>query len=294
VKTLITGTSGFLGGILKDAFTGQEVLGLARSGADIPCDLAAAVPQLPADIEYVIHAAGKAHTVPKSQEEIDAFFKVNLTGTVNLTKGLNLQTLKGFMFISTVAVYGEDVPLQTDESAPLLGESPYALSKIQAEAYLQEWAKTNAVPLLIVRLPLISGANPPGNLKKMIDGLRTGKYLSIDNGRAKRSIVSAYDVAEFLKSSLGKEGIFNLTDQRDPSFKEIEDHICQLIKSKPPKNISFKIAKVLGSLGDILKFVPVNSSTIKKMSSDLTFSSEKATKKLNWEPSNAVKAIHIS
>ena len=73
-----------------------------------------------------MHIAGKAHSVPKTEQEAQTFFDVNLRGTQNLVKGLErLDTLpRAFLFISTVAVYGVDQGTNISETHPLKGDTP--------------------------------------------------------------------------------------------------------------------------------------------------------------------------
>ena len=54
----------------------------------------------------VIHAAGKAHSVPKTAFEKQQFYDINVLGTQNLLAGFEKIGLpKQFVFISSVAVY---------------------------------------------------------------------------------------------------------------------------------------------------------------------------------------------
>ena len=90
-------------------------------------------------METVIHLAGKAHIVPRTNEEIKTFYDVNYQGTVNLCKSLELVGIpKSFIFVSTVAVYGCEEGENIDETHPLNGTTPYAKSKIMAEKFLQK------------------------------------------------------------------------------------------------------------------------------------------------------------
>ena len=55
--------------------------------------------------DVVFHAAGKAHSIPKTEAEKQAFFDVNLQGTKNLYAALEKAGIPtAFIFVSSVAV----------------------------------------------------------------------------------------------------------------------------------------------------------------------------------------------
>ena len=70
MKILLTGASGFLGNSIFDALIkwGHFVDTLGRSNENsIQADLAKSLEKLNTQYDVVIHAAGKAHMVPKTQ-----------------------------------------------------------------------------------------------------------------------------------------------------------------------------------------------------------------------------------
>ena len=175
MKLLFTGASGFLGSIvcplLRENYN-VATIGLLRQD-DYIVDIAKKVPILHERYDVVLHAAGKAHSVPKTEEERQAFFDVNLQGTQNLCAALEkVGVPRAFIFVSTVAVYGCDYGENITEKHPLRGNSPYAMSKLLAEEYLQKWCYEHNVVLGIIRPSLIAGPNTPGNLGAMINGIR--------------------------------------------------------------------------------------------------------------------------
>jgi nucleoside-diphosphate-sugar epimerase len=293
----ITGYNGFLGNIIGDVLSKngqktQDINVLSDKKLDITKPFKLAKPE--GDF-VIIHSAGKAHSIPKTKEEKKLFYDINDCGTQNLCNALKpyLVSLKGFVFISTVSVYGVDNGRGINENFPLNAQSPYGVSKIKAEKYLTQWGIKNNVPVLILRLPLISGPNPPGNLGKMIKGIDTGKYFSIKNGAARRSVVMAEDVALCIKNNIGKTGIYNLTDGYHPTFREIEKVIAGQLNKKMPKNLPAIAASLLGFFGDLFSFCPVNSTTIQKMSEDLIIDDKKAQDELNWNPNKIIDKFKI-
>lgn len=293
---LLTGASGFLGKILKERLMlfGHHVYGIGRYGQEIAADITRPF-TLSVDflVDTVIHAAGKAHIVPKTKAEEEEFFSTNFEGTKNLCHALQAAGAipKRFVFVSTAAVYGVEEGMRITENHPLNGETPYAKSKILAEAWLRQWAAEKRVNLCILRLPLIAGPNPPGNLGAMIKGIRTGKYLSIGKADAKKSIVWAEDVAELIINVGDRSGTFNLTDGYHPTFGELETAIAAALKKRNPIKIPFWMAKGLAIAGDVIGRFPIRSATLRKITSSLTFDDTKARTELGWNPTPVLSRI---
>lgn len=295
MNVLLSGASGFLGaeilGCLSD-IEGFKITTIGRaSNNDQIFDLINKIPEQKNKYDMLIHVAGKAHSEPKTEQEKKDFFNVNYIGTKNLLNSLNSKKLpKTIVFISSVAVYGIEEGVGIVETYPLKGSTPYAKSKILAEEEIQMFCDKNKVNYVILRLPLISGSNPPGNLKSMINAIKKGYYFRIGDGSARKSIVSTKDIAKLIPKLYGEKGIYNLTDGVHPSFKEIEDYIA---KGFSKKIISFPriMFDFLGKIGDVIPFFIINTNKLNKITKSLTFSDAKATKELNWKPSPALKTI---
>ncbi len=293
---LLTGASGFLGKEIQTALKNStEIITLGRSkDALIHCDLSTQIPNISA-VEMVIHAAGKAHSVPKNQAEKNEFVEVNVQGTSNLLKGLeHNKSLKCIVFISSVAVYGLFEGENINEAAPLLATDAYGKSKIEAEKLIIDWCVARNINYYILRLPLIAGKNAPGNLGAMVKGIKNGKYISLGKGNATKSMVLANDIAELIGCINGEAGIYNLSDGYNPSFNELESKISKFYNKKNPVSLPIIVVKLLGLAGDIIgaKF-PINSTKIKKITSHLTFDDSKARLALNWNPNEVLKAWEI-
>lgn len=296
-KLLFTGASGFLGNNVLPLLQKEyevKTMGLSEMD-DYFMNIATSIPLLDQSFDIVLHAAGRAHLIPKTDKEINLFFDVNYKGTVNLCKALETSGFpKSLIFISTVAVYGLEHGVNITENHPLNGRDPYALSKIQAEHYLTEWCKQHNVTLGIIRPSMIAGPNPPGNLGAMINGIHSGKYLSIAGGKARKSVLMVQDIAHIIPSLAEKGGVYNLCDDSQPTFRELELLISSQLKKKTPFSIPYGVAKLLAKLGDVLgEKSPINSLKLKKITKSLTFSNEKAKSELNWQPMNVLDNFNI-
>lgn len=294
---LFTGASGFLGSNLKPLLRHEfevKTLGITESD-DYKINIATSVPEIDTPFDVILHAAGKAHMVPKTMEEMKLFFDINYRGTINLCKALEKSGLpNAFIFISTVAVYGLETGENITEEYPLNGGTPYALSKIQAEEFLTEWCSLNNVTLSIIRPSLIAGPNPPGNLGAMIKGIKSGAYLSIAGGKARKSVLMVQDIARLLPALIDKGGIYNVCDDSQPTFTELELLIAKQLGKRPPISIPHWIAKSMALVGDLLgKNAPINSLKLSKITESLTFSNEKAKRELKWQPLNVLDNFKI-
>ena len=294
---LFTGASGFLGSNIIQLLNGAyNIISVGLSPQDTYLvDIATDIPTFTDAFDVVFHAAGKAHSVPKTEAEKRLFFDVNLQGTKNLCTALERSGIpKAFIFISTVAVYGCDSGENITEEHPLNGTTPYALSKINAEKYLEGWCAKHNVTLSILRPSLIAGPNPPGNLGAMIHGIENGKYLSIAGGKARKSVLMVQDIANLLPMLIEKGGIYNVCDSYQPSFRELEMVICKQLNKKLPLSIPYWFAKSMAVLGDCFgENTPINSLKLRKITNSLTFSNEKAVRELGWKPMNVLKNFRI-
>lgn len=287
-KLLFTGGTGFLGKNTREFLDKNYEVTTCGIGIDdmLKTDLAVEIPLLDQHYDIVLHACGKAHTVPKTDSERQAFFDVNFQGTINLCSALEkVGPPKALVFISTVAVYGCEFGELISESHPLNGTTPYAKSKILAEEYLINWCKQHDVILGILRPSLLAGKNAPGNLGAMVNGIRRGFYVNIGGGNVKKSILMAEDIARLVPLIAQKGGIYNVCDSFQPSFGLLSESIAKQLGKRKPLNLPYWIAWGIAKIGDCLgnKF-PFNSYKLEKMTRSLTFSNEKAKKELGWEP----------
>lgn len=296
-ELLFTGASGFLG---------SSILPLLRSNYDVDTlaldetatyniNLVTDEIHLSHGYDIVLHAAGKAHVVPRTDAEIKLFYDINFEGTKKVCAALEKAgTPKSFIFISTVAVYGCDFGEMITEEHPLDGQTPYAKSKIMAEEFLADWCKRNNVILTILRPSLLAGKNAPGNLGAMVNGIKTGRYLSIAGGKARKSVLMVDDIANLIPLVADKGGIYNVCDSNNPTFRDLEIVISSQLNKKIPFSVPLWIAKCLACIGNLLGAkAPINSLKLRKITESLTFSNEKAVRELGWNPMDVVKNYKI-
>lgn len=296
MKVLITGSNGFLGSIINQKLKSNcDVNTLGRKNSNFCVDLSTANSiSFTKQFDLIIHSAGKAHTTPLTQVEKDSFHNVNVIGTQNLLKGLTNNLPRQFVFISSVSVYGLIAGENISETTPLLANDPYGKSKIEAESIVRTWCEEHNVICTILRLPLVVGDNPPGNLGAMIQGIKKGYYFNIGGGKAKKSMVLASDIAKFIIKAAEIGGIYNLTDGVHPTFNELSKNLSQQFGKSYVPNMPLFIANVLAKFGDLLgNTLPINSNKLSKITSTLTFDDSKARNNFGWKPKPIIENIDI-
>ena len=253
---LYTGGTGFLGINTKpvlDKYYAVTTIGITPQDM-LSANLVSGIPELPEHYDVVLHAAGKAHSYPKTDAEIKSFYDVNYQGTINLCRALEkVGVPKSFVFISTMDVYGTAEGENITEEHSLAPQSHYAKSKLQAEEFLEKWAAENGVILGILRPALMTGPK-------------------IEN--------------------VG--GVYNICDDHHPSYSELGISISkQLCKKHGPMSIPYWFAWCLAKIGDMTGVIPIDSHRLEQLTKSNTYSNEKAKKALDWEPLDVLENFKI-
>lgn len=244
--------------------------------------------------DVVFHLAGKVHAVPKTPNEEKEFYRVNVDGTRNLIQACSLCGIKRIIFYSTVGVYGKDGDFHGDEQSICEPVSVYGKSKLMAEKLILESESEGGPQGVVLRFPVVYGAYDKGNVQKLIRSIIKKRFFFFGDGLCHRSLISSLNAAEaaFCAASEPFSGsdVFCVTDGKDYQMIELIEAICCAVSTTwRPFHIPILAAKLIGKIGDIFERatkykLPVNSQTVMKLSSSLTFSCEKAKKTLHYQP----------
>ena len=168
LRVLVTGGAGFIGSHVVDRLVA------AGHGVDVVDDLSTGLaanvnpratlhtcdirtPELPRIVEVtrpqaVVHLAAQA-AVPRSVEEPLFDASVNVLGTINLLDACRRTGVERVVYVSTGgAAYGDTDVLPTPEEHPTRATSPYGVSKVAAERYLECFAGLSSMTGLTLRL----------------------------------------------------------------------------------------------------------------------------------------------
>ena len=141
----------------------------------------------------VFHLAARVHA---DDEDDPAFLRDNVEKTLAFARAAQRGGVRRFVFLSSVKVNGEESPGRAfTRSDPRDPQDAYARSKAQAEAAL---ATVEGLDWVVVRSPLVYGANVKGNLLSLLrlaDSPWPLPFGALDN---RRSFVHVDDLARLL------------------------------------------------------------------------------------------------
>lgn len=128
-----------------------------------------------------VHCAGRAHiTKGPGRDALHEFREVNTDLTLALARSAAAAGVKRFVFVSSIGVNG-----LTSGQEPFTPEgganpqTPYAISKYEAEQGLQAISQETGLEVVVVRPPLVYGAGAPGNFGTLVAMLRRGWPLPL-------------------------------------------------------------------------------------------------------------------
>jgi UDP-glucose 4-epimerase len=132
----------------------------------------------------VVHLAARP-SVPRSIEDPVASHEVNATGTVRVLEALRRHDIGHVVVASSSSVYGANPQLPKHEDMTPAPRSPYAASKLAAEAYALAWASVWGIDALAFRFFNVFGPLQPAGhayaavIPAFVDAALTGRPLTV-------------------------------------------------------------------------------------------------------------------
>ena len=212
-SVLVTGASGFIGRRLCTVLQeqGHHVVALGRHPQTGPWDefrqgdLAGNLPKDVCDgIDSVFHLAGFAHAMrlPRGQQGI--YQQINVEGTRALLARVRDSQVKRLVYFSSIKAMADPGEDCVDERFTQPPSDAYGLSKLNAEQAVLAFGVEHAVHVCCLRPTLVYGRNPKGNIQRMLQAIRQGRFPPLPRIDNRRSMISVNDLvaAALLASEL--------------------------------------------------------------------------------------------
>lgn len=304
-KAFVTGANGAIGSALTKRLShlGWEVAALVRPGSEathlthlagveiVRGELgdAAALATGCCDRDAVFHLAALVHADPGTSEA--QFQRVNAEGTRLLAEAAVKARVARFVYFSTVAVYPAS-GMVMDENSVVAPESPYGRSKLDGERVVM--STTPRMGVTILRLPVVYGPHDRGNVARLIQAIREGKFALAGDGRNVKSMLAldnAIDAAVLVATDARAVGAtYVVTDARDYTQVEIAETIAEILgKSRRFLKLPLRPMIVLARLADAFSSIsgmrlPLTVDRVTKLATSARYSGARLRTELGFIP----------
>lgn len=274
-RYLITGGAGYIGShvvrrlrergaeviVLDDLSTGRrESVGDARLVEGSLCD-EPLLDRLFGEYRFdgVVHLAAVA-LVGESVRDPATYYRINVTGSLNLLETMRRHDSRMIVFSSTAAVYGEPERVPIPEDHPLRPTNPYGETKRVVERALEAYRHAHGLGYVALRYFNAAGAHSSGELGEQRahethllprlllaarDGQPTvpihGDDYPTEDGTCVRDYVHVEDLAEAHVAALDRlrsgalEGVsLNLGSGSGYSVRQIVEAVARVTGRRPP------------------------------------------------------------
>ncbi|MEV9499447.1 N-acetyl-alpha-D-glucosaminyl-diphospho-ditrans,octacis-undecaprenol 4-epimerase [bioreactor metagenome] len=224
MNILITGSNGYLGSNFINKYgyyiNFKKFSLLNQKLEDITFD----------NIDIVLHCAALVHQ--KIEQPYEKYYTINIDYPIKLAKLAKQNGVKQFVFISTIAVYGEEKE-KLDENTICNPATFYGKSKLEAEKKLLELNDDNFL-ISIIRSPMIYGKNAPGNIDSLVKLVKKLAIIPLGKIQNKRSFISIQNFCYIINEVIlqKKSGIFLACDDEPLSTSKLIELITKNLNRK--------------------------------------------------------------
>lgn len=280
MRVLVTGASGFLGGVVCKELIGRghDVYALVRREGSEPPGTSAVAGDL-ADAASLTHAVQSArpesvvHLAAEiaSQRDPKKINEANVEGTRRLIAACEAAGVRRMLFTSTV-VTGDAKGALLEEKTPLPVETAYGRSKQEGERLLRE----SSLEEVVIRPSHVYGAGG-WFVEEFVNRLRQpGRFAVIGTGENWWDVVRVEDVASACADAVERApagALYHVVDDEPISFYDFVALAATALGTGPPRRIPAWLARLFAGAD------PVRAVTRSAKSSNARIKSE-----LGWAP----------
>lgn len=267
-KILVTGGAGFIGSHITDRLLKEnfDVTVIDNFSTGNPANLnhhkrenfhlikgdirdSNAVRETLKDIEVVFHEAASANVTLSVKDPI-LTDQINVEGTLNLLKASCDLNVKRFIYASSAAVYGRTNSAQMKEDQNTNPTSPYGVSKLAAEHYVQVFHRLYGIETVCLRYFNVYGPRQRVDVHGSYGGvisifinriLKSMPPIINGDGEQTRDFVYISDVVEAnmlaMNSRNGVGEVLNIATGKGTSINQVAQTLKLIMKRDDLENI---------------------------------------------------------
>ena len=307
-NVLVTGANGFVGRavcirLLKAGWNVRAAIRSHASGASLPAGVHACLLQQRngalcwrdhlGGMDAVVHLIARTHQRDQRGHALDEYRRINVGLTRDLLDACCYSSVRRFLFVSSIKAVGEGKSEPYRETDECLPQDAYGVTKREAELVVLELSQASNIKPVIVRPPLVYGANVRGNFLRLMHAVVRGIPLPVPTSSNGRSIICVDNLADAVSVCLEQDcaggEIFHVADAVPISTVELIRVIAECAQRR---------ARLLPVPSRLLHFVASlagKGPEVHRLVGSLTVSTEKIRQLLRWQPPiSTIEGVHIA
>lgn len=296
---LVTGASGFFGGVLKRRLLreGNTVVNIDLEPDE---DSHPNLTSIQGDLrdaallgrvfsrnrfDVIYHAAAQLAHGMKMDEHL--LWSSNVDATRLLAEHARRAGVRPFVFVSTNCLWASNLghPVNEERDIPAPVEL-YGKSKLAAEQVLQEF--TNDLDIVTIRCPTIMDAGRLGLLAILYEFIADNKTVwVVGKGDNRYQFIYAEDMATacILAASHGKSDLFHIGSDDVKSMREVYESVIRAAGSRSKVRSLPKTPTIAAMiLAHKLRISPLGPYHYKMIAESFIFDTDRIKQRLGWRP----------
>lgn len=220
MKILLTGARGFIGSYFQENYAQKytiqpfSFLNNCLESLDIK------------EVDIVIHLSALVHQISGASDE--SYETINVKQTLQLAYKAKENSVRHFIFMSTVKVYGAENNIPYSETSLCNPKDAYGRTKLKAEKELQKLETVDFI-VSIIRTPIVYGYGVKANMQNLMKMIDYTSFLPFANIYNKRSFVYIGNLCALIDAiiQMSKGGVFLAGDDDMLSSTELIELIAQ-------------------------------------------------------------------
>ena len=201
------------------------------------------------DVDVVFHEAALA-SVTLSVKDPILTNQINVEGTLNMLKASCDQNVKRFVYASSAAVYGKTESPCKKEDDSLNPTSPYGVSKLAAEKYVQVFQRLYGIETVCLRYFNVYGPRQRVDVHGSYGGvisifinriLKNMPPIINGDGEQTRDFVYIHDVVKAnvlaMNTERGIGNVFNIATGKNTSINQIAETLKRILNKEDLEDI---------------------------------------------------------